>query len=193
MKLLDALKLAELIRDRVLAEFCERVEIVGSVRRARDVVNDIDFVCLPKPGQLGALRARVAARNNVLKDGPEFLSVANRDGVQVDIWFAHAGGGDMFRKISSNWGSLVLCRTGSKEHNIFLADRAKSMGLKWKTSTGLVANPDSPEETVVAGVTEEEIFQTLGMGFIPPALRERGGAAAAAPQEGPDWAEAFNT
>jgi hypothetical protein len=31
-----------------LTPFCERIEIAGSIRRQRPIVNDIDLVCIPK-------------------------------------------------------------------------------------------------------------------------------------------------
>src|SRR5262249_47642794 len=61
--------------------------------------------------------------------------------------------------------------TGSKAHNIRMRERAIKMGYKLN-EYGLFDADDNP----IAGVTEEEIFDKLGLPYIPPLLRE-------------DWAE----
>jgi DNA polymerase (family 10) len=204
MKLHDARMLAERIQ-RVLAPFClpDRCEIVGSIRRARPEVNDIDLVCLPKPGQLEALQQRCRAKAEVVQQGHESMIVRLTAppfaGMQVDLWFAHDAITDMFSTVPSNWGSLVLCRTGSKEHNVWLAQRARAQDMKWETSRGLVVNPDTVKAKVIASETEEEIFKCLGLPFIPPVERERGQRTEVRGQneetgaEARDWSAAFST
>lgn len=211
MKLHDAYNLAEKIKD-VLAPFCEvrdgrpMIEVAGSIRRARPEVNDIDFVVLPKDGQADALRARCLRTATMVKSGPQYTVVKMNKApyAQVDIWFAHNGAGDMFTKEPSNWGSLLLCRTGSREHNVHLCQLAQSLGLKWETSRGLVTVPSPACPTgrsegqgeggrIIASATEEEIFQALGLSFIPPVERERNAPLSHAAQESPDWSQAFST
>lgn len=196
MKLHEAYPLAERIK-RVLAPHCDKIEIAGSIRRARDHVNDIDIVLLPHAGNDAAEELRRLLRKcPVVKDGRQMMVVRSKEGIQIDVWFAHHGAGDMFERTPSNWGTLLLCRTGSMEHNIWLAQRAQAMDLKWETSRGLVANPGTVKEKIIASETEEEIFQCLGLEFIPPALRERQVSREApkeAKEKGPDWAESFST
>lgn len=178
MKLLEGRNLAEWIRDKVLREFCDRVEIAGSIRRARSVVGDIDFVVLPKAGQRAQLESRIKARNEVVKSGEQYLVARTKAGVQVDIWFAHNGTADLLAPEPSNFGSLLLCRTGSKEHNILLCRKAQELGMKWETTRGLVHNG-----RVIASATEEEIFQALGMEFVIPVQRECAVPAASLPED----------
>ncbi|MES2219381.1 MAG: hypothetical protein V4587_00255 [Acidobacteriota bacterium] len=160
-----------------LAEYCEKIEIAGSIRRARPEVNDIDLVCLPCAGREEALRARIKQRTDVVSEGQHSLIVRLRGantGFQLDVWFAKPRQADLLETVPGTWGTVLLCRTGSKEHNIYLATKARELGLKWETTRGLVADPDSPKARVIASETEEEIFAALGMGFVPPALREVG-------------------
>lgn len=59
------LERATIIADKVvtaLRPLCERIEIAGSVRRARPEVNDVDLVLLPRPGQTAAIKARCRER-----------------------------------------------------------------------------------------------------------------------------------
>lgn len=45
MKLEQALPIAERIKSE-LAPYCSRIEIAGSIRRERQIVNDIEIVCI---------------------------------------------------------------------------------------------------------------------------------------------------
>jgi DNA polymerase/3'-5' exonuclease PolX len=181
MKLEPARHFAELIRG-ILAPFCERIEIAGSIRRQRPNVNDIDFVLLPKHGLLAALKARCQQRCRVVRDGEQNYIVAmpvsagqreqlGHSGweVQVDIFIAHPGKSDLLQTIPSNYGSLLICRTGSKEHNIFLVEHAKRLGLVWSPYKGV----EDGDGYVIAGASEGEIFEALGLEFVAPERRER--------------------
>lgn len=202
MKLHAAISIAEKIV-RELAPACERIEIAGSIRRARAEVNDIDLVILPKPGKLDAIKNRCKERCRVITDGRKNFICALKVGssrcddrtaqravptiaeFQLDIFFAHGAEPDLIENKPGNFGSLLLCRTGSKEHNIKIASLAKSRDMAWKTYEGLYAGGEwrriesgADEEyaggKIIASETEEEIFQALGIEFVPPALREVG-------------------
>lgn len=59
--------------------------------------------------------------------------------------------------------------TGSKDHNVVLRTRAERKG--WKLNEyGLFDEAGQR----LAGLTEEEIYQAMGMAWIPPELRESG-------------------
>lgn len=181
MKLEPARHFAELIKG-ILAPFCEKIETAGSIRRQRENVNDIDFVLLPKYGQTMALRERCKQRCRVVKDGPQNyivampISAAQRETlgmegweVQIDIFIAHPGKRDLLQSVPSNFGSLLLCRTGSTAHNIWLVERAKANCMLWKPYEGVF----DPEGYCVAAETEGEIFKMIGVDWIEPERRER--------------------
>jgi DNA polymerase (family 10) len=172
MKATAAWPLAESVK-KILAPYCDQIEIAGSLRRGRDWVNDIDLVVLPKEGQLEPLRARCKQRAKVVLDGQQNLIVEldNRAGgkLQVDIFIAHPEQRDLLETKPTNFGSLLLCRTGSKDHNIYLVEHAKRLGLTWNPYHGMFASDGS----LLASATEEDIFRVLQVAFIPPALRER--------------------
>lgn len=192
MKLHLAMTLAERVQ-RELAGFClpGMCTIAGSIRRARPEVNDIDFVILPKPivegGGSGveAIKARCRQKCRVITDGDQNFICAMRmpdhSEFQLDIFFAHNGKEELFEKQPTNYGSLLLCRTGSQAHNIKLCSIAKQRDMKWSPYQGVLAGgewvfkgQDSVYEggTLIASETEEEIFEALGLQWIPPALRE---------------------
>lgn len=155
----------------VLGAFCDRILFAGSLRRGKNVVNDLDFVVLPKilpPGcwvnMLKALRKDFDAVTQ--KQGDKlatlylpFSSLKQGPGhIQVDFYRADA----------STWGILLLVRTGSKEHNVKLCNLAIQKGLRLQYSVGLTDRSGR----VVAGRTEEEVFHALGLPYIDPKDRE---------------------
>ncbi len=181
MNLEPARHFAELIKG-ILAPFCEKIEIAGSIRRARPNVNDIDFVLLPKYGQTLALRERCKQRCRVVKDGEQNyivampISAAQREQlgcpgweVQLDLFIAHIGQRDLLQTVPGNFGSLLLCRTGSKEHNIYLVEHAKRLGLTWQPYQGV----KDGDGYIIASESEEAIFEALGLEFVAPERRER--------------------
>lgn len=189
MKLHDAMTLAEAIQ-RELGPFSHKCEIAGSIRRARSEVNDIDLVILPRSeacgaNGIGAIKARCRQRCRVIRDGDQnFICALKLKGgaeFQLDIFFAHGSESDLLSSTPGNFGSLLLCRTGSKEHNIQIAQRAKAQDMKWNPYQGLLAGgawefegQDSVYRggTIIACETEEEIFEALGMKWIAPHFRE---------------------
>jgi DNA polymerase/3'-5' exonuclease PolX len=151
-----------------LRGYCERIHVAGSIRRGRPYPNDIDIVLIPRAGMESEMRARIFERTTPISDGPKNLICRLRDGTQLDVFFAHAGTHDLLTHEPTNWGSVLLCRTGSKDHNIKLASRARELGLKWETMRGIVG----PDGKVLASATEQEIFECLKMDYVEPANRE---------------------
>ena len=162
---------ADKLAAQILAElkpFCERIEIAGSIRRRRPLVNDIDIVVLPHPDQTNALRARVLERTTPISDGPQVILTRLQNGVQLDLWIAHGPKKDLFSETPTNFGVLLLSRTGSKEHNIWLCQVAERLGRRLNPHHGVYEN-----RQLLASATEEEIFAALKLDFVPPERRER--------------------
>lgn len=156
-----------------LQPLCERIEIAGSVRRARPEVNDIDLVLLPRPGQTAAIKARCRERCAQVSDGDQNsifrLQLPDLTQLQIDLFFARPASADLFDTTPGNFGSILLCRTGSKEHNIWIVEHAKRLALEWSPYRGVV----DAAGRVIASETEAEIFRALDLNFIPPEGRER--------------------
>lgn len=166
MPLNTARKYAEQIAAQ-LEPFCERIEIAGSIRRQRPVVNDIDLVVLAKDAE--GLRRRCLEHCTAITHGDSVFSVETRTGVQVDLFFAHAGERTLLQPVPSNWGSVLLQRTGSREHNIYLVERAKQLGMRWALMTGIM----DADFNILGADSEEGIFKALQLDFVPPEKRER--------------------
>ena len=152
--------------------YCLKAEVAGSIRRRRGVINDLDFVVLPKPKPtLNLYWLKLIKTVRTEFDG---ITVAQGDKLaRFNVPFASKQGQgylqvDLYRAEPDTWGILLLVRTGSKEHNVKLCNLAISKGLRLKYSVGLVDDSG----LVVAGRSEEDVFAALGLPFVPPAERE---------------------
>ena len=153
MKLQQAKTIADNFVSEI-KEFCERIEIAGSIRRNKIEVNDIDIILIPKLRE--HLIQKIRKISNVEVQGKKLMR-AEYSCVQVDIYFA----------TKETWGILLLVRTGSKEHNIKLCQHAINKGMKLSVSNGLMNGNE-----VIASKTEEDIFQALGIDYIKPEDRD---------------------
>ncbi|HRZ56002.1 MAG TPA: hypothetical protein P5525_11160 [Candidatus Paceibacterota bacterium] len=150
-----------------LEPYCHRIEVAGSIRRRCPVCNDIDLVVIPR--DLAALKKRCLQRCTPITRGDAIFSIQVGTGIQVDFFFARPAGKDLAGPVPSNWGSILLQRTGSKEHNMYLARRATDMGLQWRLSVGIV----NAKGAILGGEDEESMFRALDLDFVTPERRER--------------------
>lgn len=74
---------------------------------------------------------------------------------------------DFYRAKPSTFGILLLARTGSADHNMWLAGYAFTKGMRLKYSEGLIR-----EGTVIAGENEKEVFEVLNLPCPLPSERE---------------------
>jgi len=141
---------------------CEKIEVVGSLRRQKPIVHDIDFVAIAKSDSewqkiSQALKHKKAkllcSGNSVIKA----LVLTEKGLFQVDF----------YRAQPKNWGIHLLVRTGSAEHNTWLASLAISKGMRIKYSEGL-----TKDGKVIAGETEQSVFQALNLSTPMPSQRE---------------------
>lgn len=142
------------------------VEPVGSLRRWKETVGDLDILVICKDPEpvMEAFTTHPEVRE-VLAHGQTRSAVVLHSGLQVDIRVMAA----------QSFGAARLYFTGSKAHNVELRERAKRMGLK-VSEYGVF---DSRERMVV-GATEEGMYKALGLPFIAPELREGRGEIEAA-------------
>jgi DNA polymerase (family 10) len=145
--------------------YCTKVEVAGSIRRRKDTVNDIDIVVLPKTHSWIKLLKEIRRRFDAVteKQGAKLATlyvpfVSKQGHVQVDL----------YRATKKTWGILLLIRTGSAKHNIYLASLAMRKGYRLAYSKGLL---DEKGE-VVASKTERDVFEALGLDYIQPLDRE---------------------
>ena len=152
------------------------IEPVGSLRRGCDTCGDLDILASGADGSLMDDLAGYQLVERVLGQGETKSSVLIRGGFQADLRLVPA----------ESRGAAMQYFTGSKSHNIALRDRAIGLGLKLN-EYGLFRADD---DTRVAGAREEEVYEALGLAWVPPELREgRGEIEAAAAGQLPGLVE----
>jgi DNA polymerase (family X) len=146
-------------------------DIVGSLRRGAETCGDIDILACAPAGSASASEVMAAFAmyplvERILGGGDTKSSVLIRDGYQADLRLV----------VADSRGAALQYFTGSKAHNIALRDRALERSLKLN-EYGLYRAAD---EVRLAGETEEEIYEALGLAWVPPELREHRGELDAA-------------
>ncbi|WP_171823478.1 PHP domain-containing protein [Thermogymnomonas acidicola] len=147
----------------------ERIEVAGSVRRRKETVGDLDFLCIS---------ADVPGATRFFSSLPQVSGVVN-SGERKGTWMLRAGGitCDLrFIDRGGSFGAALQYFTGSKSHNIALRNLAISKGLKLN-EYGLFRGGDEP---IAGGSDEEGIYRALGLEYIVPELREGTGEIEAA-------------
>jgi DNA polymerase (family 10) len=158
-----------------LAKFpgIDRITPAGSLRRGRETVGDLDI--LVTGSACSGATERAAAVDYVAKYPPLMDLIARgdnkisfhvRNGMQVDVRLLPP----------ESFGAAMQYFTGSKAHNVALRQRALKMGY----TLNEYSLADLKTEKPVAGKTEEEIYATLKLDYIPPELRENLGEIDAA-------------
>jgi DNA polymerase (family 10) len=145
-----------------------QVAVAGSLRRMRETVKDIDILVV-SGGAARVMSAFVGhpGVSQILAHGDTKSSVRFRD-IQVDVRVVEADA----------WGAALQYFTGSKQHNIRVRELAQRRGLK-VSEYGVF---EEQGDRRVGGRLEEEIYQSVGLPWIPPELREDAGEIEAAQQ-----------
>jgi DNA polymerase (family 10) len=139
---------------------------VGSVRRGCETCGDIDILAVGGDPSLMDIFSTHPRVERILGRGDTKTSIRLQGGYQADLRLVPA----------DSRGAAMQYFTGSKAHNIAVRDRAIQHGYKLN-EYGLF-RADSDER--VAGTSEEEIYEALGMAWVDPALRENRGEIDAA-------------
>ncbi|MGB9679794.1 MAG: DNA polymerase/3'-5' exonuclease PolX [Thermoanaerobacteraceae bacterium] len=158
----EALKLKEYLD---MSKTALVTEIAGSLRRKKEIVKDIDILAASSD----ASKVMEAIVNypwvkEVIAKGDTKTSVILKSGINADL-----------RVVTEKQFPYALHHfTGSKEHNTSMRHRAKQMGIKMN-EYGLFKG-----DKLIECKSEEDIFNKLGLLYIPPELRENMGEIEAA-------------
>jgi DNA polymerase (family 10) len=153
----------ELIEYLGAVDGIEEITPAGSLRRGRETVGDLDLLVTgpAAPAVLERFTAWPKVEEVLARGANKASAKVGRDGLQVDV-----------RALPrESYGAALQYFTGSKDHNIAVRQRALKQGLTL-SEYGLVRIEDNYK---VAGATEEEVYGTLGLDWIPPELRENWG------------------
>lgn len=156
----------EIIAKLSESPYVRKISAAGSLRRMKDTVKDLDILVVStEPMEVMERFVSLPFVMEVLGMGPTKSSILTKDAFQVDLRVVP----------EESFGAALQYFTGSKNHNIHLRQIALKMGLK--VSEYGVFKEDNEK---IAGYTEEEVYNALGLPWIPPELREDRGEIEAA-------------
>jgi DNA polymerase (family 10) len=165
----DALAYVRPIEHRLRdLSFVEQCVIAGSIRRFRETIGDVDFLVVSTDAD------RVIDFFTTMNE----VTAVHAKGANTKASVRLANGMDADLRVvpAESFGAAMCYFTGSKAHNVHM--RKLAIGKGWKLNEyGLFTVED---ERRVAGRTEEEIFEALGLDFVAPELREDAGEIEAA-------------
>jgi len=145
----------------------DRVELAGSARRMAETCKDLDIVATANdPAALATAFSELTLIEEVHSSGPAGVRATTNNGMSVDLRIVPP----------ENFGNLLQHFTGSGKHNEALRNQAVRRGFH-VSEYGVI---DDSTETTHACATEEEVYELLGLQFIPPELRENRGELDAA-------------
>lgn len=161
MELQQARALSAEIVKRV-APYCRRVEVAGSIRREKPFPRDIDIVAIPD--NQGQFITALQSLGKIKSGAGKLINVILTNGISADFYIAD----------EHSWPTLLLIRTGSKKHNIWMCTIARRKGLVLHADgRGLAHYTDCyGGETPVWCATEKDIFEALGATYQEPKDRE---------------------
>ncbi len=139
-----------------------KISIAGSMRRMSQTVGDIDIlITSQKPEPIMDTFTTLPEVQTVLAKGHTKSTVILTAGIQADV-----------RVISEkSFGAAMQYFTGGKDHNISLRNIAIKKGYKL-SEYGLF---NKKTDVFVAGKTEEEVYNKLGLQYVEPEMRENKG------------------
>ena len=155
---------------------CERIEVVGSLRRGNDP-KDLDILAMPR--DLFALHTILAVTQEQsdlvtnLETGEkrtqfmfaplvEYGGNRERYRMKVELWLAN----------HHNWGIKKWLRTGPGDANKSLVTRLKGIDAPYRMQDGYLVHVPTGQQ--VSTPTEQSVFDLWGIPYIEPAHRRWG-------------------
>ena len=147
-----------------LTPLSQRCAYAGSLRRWRETIGDIDI--LAAADDSAPLMAAFSAGHEVVASGPAKTTIRTASGLTADLRVVPLDA----------WGAALQYFTGSAAHNVAVRQIAVRAKLKL-SEYGLF---DAETNELIVSRTEEEVYERLGLAWVPPAMREDRGEVEAA-------------
>lgn len=155
----------------------EKISFVGSLRRRKETIGDVDILVVVKENP----RQRRGSSNEAAKKVMDFFcslpnieKIWGKGGTKASVHLKDGFDVDLRIVPERSYGAALQYFTGSKDHNIATRKIAIDKGLKL-SEYGLFRG-----SKMIAGKTEEEIYKSLGLEWMPPEIRENEGELEAA-------------
>lgn len=150
-----------------LRPHCHKCQIVGSVRRGKNLVSDIDIVVIPKKFEIGLLAEGESIATVVnqweMIEGPMIPNKARHTwrilpcGIKLDLWLTN----------ETNFGYMVAIKTGPYEYS----HQVLANQWCWKKYRGKDGYLTKGGRRVPVP-TEEELYRLIGLSWKDPRYRD---------------------
>lgn len=148
----------------------ENITLCGSIRRMKETIGDIDILISIKNENSSQTKKDINKIMDFFVSMPEVLYVYAKGETKSAIRISPGIDVDLRVIPKKSYGAALNYFTGSKDHNIALRQIAIKKGYKLN-EYGLF----NKKGKQIAGSKEEEIYEILGMDYIPPEMRENKG------------------
>lgn len=167
-----ALRLAAGLQAVLPAGTVQKFEVTGSLRRWKETIGDVDMLAVSEqPAAVMNAFQTLPEVDQVIGAGETKSSILLGNGLQVDLRVVEA----------RHWGAALQYFTGSKEHNVEVREIALRQGWSLNeyglTATGSGSVPAGEQRFFAE---EAELYEFLGLAWVPPELRENRGEIQAA-------------
>lgn len=139
-----------------------QMEMAGSYRRRKETIGDLDLLVTCDDGEvvMNHFGEFIEVEDTIVRGGTK-MSVRLGSGLQVDLRVVP----------DESFGAALQYFTGSKEHNVVVRGLAKQKGMK-VNEWGVYSTEGANEGEQLAGASEKEVYDVLGLPEFPPELRE---------------------
>ncbi len=145
------------------SKYFNRVDIAGSFRRRKPTVGDLDVLATSdNPNQAMEEFCSLPDIKEVLSKGETKSAIEVSGNLHIDLRIIDA----------DSYGSALNYFTGSKDHGIHLRKLAQDQDKKLSEYGVFKSDKNNEDEEKLAGKTEAEVYEELGLTYIEPELRE---------------------
>lgn len=168
LPLAEAMNIAETIVSILKkSKLCVDIEIAGSLRRMKETIGDIDIlVTSDKPEDVTELFTTMPLVKEVMarSTGSGRSTVLLKTGIEADLRVLDP----------EQFGVGLYYFTGSKQHHIATRTMAVKKGITI-SEYGVFKGTKEHKGKLIAARTEEDVFKSIGLPYIPPEIREASG------------------
>ncbi len=148
--------------------YVEIAEPAGSIRRMQETVGDLDILAISKdPEKVIDYFVKMPEVIHIYGKGPTKANIRLKNGMDADLRVLEP----------KSFGAALQYFTGDKYHNIAVREIAVKKDYKLN-EYGLYKG-----KRLIAGKTEEEIYEKLGLEWMPPEIRTNSGELDAAKEK----------
>lgn len=146
------------------SKFVLRAEPLGSLRRMKETIGDIDIAVATKnPKEVIEYFVNYPYKERIIEKGETTSTILVSGGKQIDL----------MTQSPDSFGSLLQHFTGSKSHNIALREYA--LKHNFSISEYGIKDLSKKNDRIKRYKSEEEFYQALGLSWIQPEMRENTG------------------